>query len=159
MKCVMSWTDAPTSHHDLPFIPLHYTYAPHPSHRRHSLLPFPSLPFTSLHFTSLHFRWFPPHLHFAIFITFRTLFLKLLDLHDYMPFVNIFLLLIGTNHSVFVICFYKVCLKWTQNGKVVSLRITIWNYWSDFNVSRMRMYSYDTSCLMNVISGQYNSHL
>jgi hypothetical protein len=45
MKYVMSWTDAPTFHHDLPFIPLHYTY-----------VPFTSSPqLTSLHFTPLHF--------------------------------------------------------------------------------------------------------
>jgi hypothetical protein len=40
--------------------------------------------FPSLHFTSLHciFDDSPPHLHFALFITFLTLFLKLLDLQD-----------------------------------------------------------------------------
>jgi hypothetical protein len=43
MKYVMSWTDALTFHHVLPFIPLHDTY-----------VPFTSSPnFTSLHFTSL----------------------------------------------------------------------------------------------------------
>jgi hypothetical protein len=47
MKYVMSWTDAPTFHHDLPFIPLHHTYDP--SYPRHNLLPFTSLSLTSLH--------------------------------------------------------------------------------------------------------------
>jgi hypothetical protein len=28
IKHVMSWTDALTFHHDLPIIPLHYTYVP-----------------------------------------------------------------------------------------------------------------------------------
>jgi hypothetical protein len=75
MKYVMSWTDAHTFHHDLPFIPLHYTYAPFTSSPQ-----FTSIPFPSLHFTS--FLMIPPHLHFALFITFLTLFLKLLDLEE-----------------------------------------------------------------------------
>jgi hypothetical protein len=63
MEYVMSCYDAPTFHHDPPFIPLHY--AQHHSHPHHSLLhftslifrslPFRSLPFHFLHFTSLHF--------------------------------------------------------------------------------------------------------
>jgi hypothetical protein len=65
MKYVMSWTDAPTFQHDLPFIPLPYTY----------------VPFTSLQqFTSLHFTAF-----FALFITLLTLSLKLLGLQARVP--------------------------------------------------------------------------
>jgi hypothetical protein len=44
--------------------------------------------FPSLHFTSLHFIAFQmilPHLHFFLFITFLTLFLKLLDLEERDP--------------------------------------------------------------------------
>jgi hypothetical protein len=57
-----------------------FTTLTHPSHPHHT-----SLHFTSLHFTSLHFIEFlmiPPHLHFALFITLLTLFLKLLDLEE-----------------------------------------------------------------------------
>jgi hypothetical protein len=50
MKYVMSWTDALIFHHDLPFIPLLYTYAPFTSSPQ-----FTSLHFTSLHCASLHF--------------------------------------------------------------------------------------------------------
>jgi hypothetical protein len=88
MKYVMSWTDVHTFHHDLRFIPLHYTRTLHivttvyfPS------LPFPSPHFTSLHFISLHFT----SLHYILMTAlttslrliyhFVTLFLKLLDLH------------------------------------------------------------------------------
>jgi hypothetical protein len=41
----------------------------------------------TVHFTSLHFifGWFLPHLHFALFITFLTLFLKLLYLQEKVP--------------------------------------------------------------------------
>jgi hypothetical protein len=58
---------------------------------------FPSFPFTtlmhpSIQFNSLHFAafWmiFPPHLHFDLFITFLTLFLKLLDLQERAPKVS-----------------------------------------------------------------------
>jgi hypothetical protein len=50
MEYVMSWTDALAFNHDLPFIPLHYTY-----------VHFTYWPqFTSLHFTSLHFRMISP---------------------------------------------------------------------------------------------------
>jgi hypothetical protein len=42
MEYIMSCYDAPTFHHDLPFIPLHYTYVPFTS----------SSQFTSLHFWS-----------------------------------------------------------------------------------------------------------
>jgi hypothetical protein len=52
----MSRTDALTFHHDLPFIPLHIL--------------------ATLHFISLYFTL----LHFALFITFQTIFIKLLDL-------------------------------------------------------------------------------
>jgi hypothetical protein len=78
----MSWTDAPTFHYDLPFIPLHHTYAPFTSSPK-----FTSLPFSSLHVTSLQciFLFFPPHLHFALFIIFLTFFLKLLDLQERVP--------------------------------------------------------------------------
>jgi hypothetical protein len=74
---IMSWTDALTLHHDHPFIPPHRTYAPFTS----------SPQITSLHFTSLHciYGWFYPHLHFALFITFLALFLKLLDLSEGVP--------------------------------------------------------------------------
>jgi hypothetical protein len=72
MKCLMSWTDALTFHHDLPFIPFHRTYAPFTS----------SPQFISLHFI---FGWFYQHLHFALFITFLTLFLNLLDLEERVP--------------------------------------------------------------------------
>jgi hypothetical protein len=61
MKYVMSWTDASTFHHDLPFIPLHYTYVPFTSSPQFTSLHFPSLHFSSLLFTSLHFT----SLHFT----------------------------------------------------------------------------------------------
>jgi hypothetical protein len=72
MEYVMSWSDALIFHHDLPFIPLHYTF-----------VPFTSSP----KFTSLHciFWWFPPHLHFTLFIAFLILFVKLLSLRDRLP--------------------------------------------------------------------------
>jgi hypothetical protein len=65
------------------FPSFHFTEPTHPSHPHHSLLPFPSLHFTSLHFIA--FLMIPPHLHFALFITFLTLFLKLLDLEERDP--------------------------------------------------------------------------
>jgi hypothetical protein len=82
MKYVMSWTDAPTFHHDLPFVPPHYTYAPFTS-----VPQFISIHFDSIHFTSLRciFGWFPLHLHFALFITFLILFLKSLGLQETVP--------------------------------------------------------------------------
>jgi hypothetical protein len=97
MKYVMSWTDALTFHRDFPFIPLHYSYTPFTSSPQFTSLPLPftslyftslyftSLHFTSLHFTSHHFWWLPPHLHFALFTTFLTFFLKLLDLQEGAP--------------------------------------------------------------------------
>jgi hypothetical protein len=57
------------------FLSFDFTTLTHPSHPHHSLL----------HFTSLHFIAFlmiAPHLYFALFITFLTLFLKLLDLEE-----------------------------------------------------------------------------
>jgi hypothetical protein len=56
-------------------------------------LRFDSLHFTSLHFASLHLTsrpftvvlWFSPHFHFASFITFLTLYLKLLGLQEKVP--------------------------------------------------------------------------
>jgi hypothetical protein len=59
------------------FPSFHFTTLIHSSHPRHSLLPF----------TSLHciLDEFTPHLHFAIFITFLILFLKLLDLQERVP--------------------------------------------------------------------------
>jgi hypothetical protein len=53
MKYLMSWTYPLTFHYDLPFIPLHYTYASFTSSPQCT-----SLHFTSLHFTSLHFTAF-----------------------------------------------------------------------------------------------------
>jgi hypothetical protein len=61
------------------------------SWNRHCLKSFPSfnhnlLRFTSIHFTSLHFtslRWSP--FNFPLFVTFLTLFLKLLGLHERVP--------------------------------------------------------------------------
>jgi hypothetical protein len=83
MKYVMSWTDAPTFHLDLPSIRLHYAYTPFTSSPQ-----FTSLHFTSLHFTSIHFiaiLMIPPHLHFALFIIFLIFFLKLIDLEGRDP--------------------------------------------------------------------------
>jgi hypothetical protein len=67
MKYVMSW--------GLPFIQPQFTS-----------LHFTSLHFSSLHLTSLHWLFddFPP-LNFALFITFLTLFLKLLGLQERVP--------------------------------------------------------------------------
>jgi hypothetical protein len=70
----MSRTDAGTFHHELPFIPLHHTYAPFTS----------SPQFTSFHFTAF-FGWFSSHLHFTLFITFLALFLKLFGLQEREP--------------------------------------------------------------------------
>jgi hypothetical protein len=79
------------SHFTMTFPSFHFTTLMHPSHH-HSFLPFtftsphltsPNL--TSPNFTSLHFWWFPPHLHFALFIAFLTLFLKLLGLQERVP--------------------------------------------------------------------------
>jgi hypothetical protein len=51
-------------------------------HTPQNLLPFPSRPFPTVPFQSLHFWWLPPHIHFALFITFLTFFLKLLDIQE-----------------------------------------------------------------------------
>jgi hypothetical protein len=89
MKYLMLWSDALTFHHDLPFIPLHYIYAPFTSSSQFTSLYLTSLYCTSFHFTSLHltslhcsFGWFSPHLHFAVFMTFLALFVKWLDLQE-----------------------------------------------------------------------------
>jgi hypothetical protein len=70
-----------TFHHDLPFIPLHYTYVPLISSPQFASLHFSSLPFTSLHLI-VFLDDFPPHLHFALFIAFLALFRKLLGLQE-----------------------------------------------------------------------------
>jgi hypothetical protein len=49
----MSSSDAPTFHHDLPFIPLHYTYVPFTSSPQFTTLTHPSRP----HHNSLHFSF------------------------------------------------------------------------------------------------------
>jgi hypothetical protein len=49
IEYVMSWTDAPTFHHDLPCIPRHNTYTPFTSSPQFTSLHSPSLHFTSLH--------------------------------------------------------------------------------------------------------------
>jgi hypothetical protein len=73
------------SHFTMSFPSFHFTTLTHPSHPHHNLLHFTTLHFTSLHFTSLHFWTILPHLHFALFITFLTLFLKLLGLQERVP--------------------------------------------------------------------------
>jgi hypothetical protein len=86
----------------------------------------PSLHFTSLHFTSLHFTslhcilMIPPHIHFALFITFLTLFLKLLDLEERDPktsagtwFQSWMVLFTKEYLPMSVFCFMLlICLSW-----------------------------------------------
>jgi hypothetical protein len=65
------------SHFPMTFPSFHFTTFTHPSHPQHNLFSF----------ATLHciFLWFPVHLHFALFITFLTLFLKLLSLQETVP--------------------------------------------------------------------------
>jgi hypothetical protein len=123
MEYVMSCSDALTFHHDLPFIPLHYTYVTFTSSPQ-----FTSLHFTSLHFTSLHFWWFLPHLHFALFIIFLTLFLKLLGLQERVPkasagsWFQSWMVLFAKKYfllSVFCFCSYR---PWSDS----MVLITVW---------------------------------
>jgi hypothetical protein len=75
MKYVMSWTISPTFHNDLPFILLHYTYAP-----------FTSWPqFSSLHFASMHFWMISSTPSLRLIYHFLTIFLKLLGLQERVP--------------------------------------------------------------------------
>jgi hypothetical protein len=56
----MLWTDALTFHHDLPFIPLHYTCVPFTA----------STQLTSLHLTSLHCIFYDfPHTFTSRFLS------------------------------------------------------------------------------------------
>jgi hypothetical protein len=101
MKYVIA--DEPTFHHDLPFIRLHYTYAPFTS----------SSQFTSLTFTSLHFIAFlmiPPHLHSALFIIFLTLFLKLLGLQERDPKTSAGSWFQRVNGPIYKEIFSDICL-------------------------------------------------
>jgi hypothetical protein len=85
-------------HFTMTFPSFLFTTLTHPSQPHHSLLPFSSLPFPfphfpSLHFTSLHFTsllftsflMIALHLPFALFITFLTFSLKLLDSQERVP--------------------------------------------------------------------------
>jgi hypothetical protein len=68
-------------HFTMTFPSFHFTILTYPSHYHHNLLLYTS---PHRHFTSLRclFWWFPPLLHFALFIIFLTLLLKLLGLQE-----------------------------------------------------------------------------
>jgi hypothetical protein len=70
MNYVMSWTDPLTFHHDLDFIPLHYTY-----------VPFTSSP----QFTSLHFLMISPTTSLRLIYHFPNPFPKIFGLQERVP--------------------------------------------------------------------------
>jgi hypothetical protein len=85
IHAILSRTVSLAFPHDLLFIPLCYTYLTLTSSPQFTSIYLTLLSFTWLHLISLLFRLFPPRLHFASFITFPIIFLKLLGFQNRVP--------------------------------------------------------------------------